>query len=40
MPGAGIGSLIREMDVNIFRNLRKQTDFLLSKTDSRVLSVK
>ena len=29
-----IGSLIREIDVEMCRNLRKQTDFLLSKTNT------
>ena len=30
----GIGSLIREIDIKNFRNLRKKTHFLLSKTNA------
>ena len=37
MPG--IGSLIRELDVKIVRNLIKANKLLLSKTSSRVLSL-
>ena len=38
MPG--IGSLIREIDIKIVRNLIKANKLLLSKTSSRLLSVK
>ena len=37
MPG--IGSLIREIDVKIIRNLIKANKLLFSKTSSRVLSI-
>ena len=37
---SGIGSLIREIDVKIVRNLIKANKLLLSKTSSRILSVK